>query len=498
MSENSSPQPVSDSQDRQLPDNQTSDRQSEDRQSEDRQSDLWETVDLPGTVSAELSASQGVSQAVNQADREKELLALIHDLNECNDVLLARISQLENRLNQSEAALATELERARQAEGKMAERVSAQQASVQQVSQTAQQQIARLIDELETAQQSLSRQQLIHENLQTELGNAQERTAQLERECALIAQQQTEQTQARIEAENSNRDLRSRLQRQQRYTLQFKAALEKSLTVSPRSASAQSIGAQSTDTAQPFSFKASVVLPKAQRIMPWAGGVKLPFAGIDPHLESLIRGAGKPSEPEATAPLPITSPVKQEAAIAAAPEAEAKLWQDLERVTSSSEKEPAQTASSPSSELVDAEVTVAETTVAETTVVKETAPSTPVSPKLNWQSRRKPAESVAKVDRATDSPEPAMIPEIEQSFVTATHQTPEPEVEFTEPSPWDQPLPETTAGPLPADYLPAVDGSVGSAISPMVKPLRSPKKISSLAAVELPTFPKAKVTSFQR
>ncbi|NJM98425.1 MAG: hypothetical protein HC800_15805 [Phormidesmis sp. RL_2_1] len=326
--------------------------------SELEKSDPWETVNLPGTLNLDplnsLKTDQsGAAKSLPQ-HRERELLTLIHDLNECNDALLSRLSQLESALENTQAALEAESQKAKAIQSKMAQQVSDEQAVAQQLSQTAQQQVAKLVNQLDIAEQALSRQTLMNENLQTELDNAQERITQLEKECALTSQQHAQEAQARLQAETTNRDLRSRLQRQQRYTLQFKAALEKSLTVSSRPTSTS----LSADIAQPISFKEPVPMPKAQRIMPWASGATASFQGIDPHLESLIRGINTPpNEPISTLQKTIDAqkvhhsngPAPQSSE-ANDTEAEAQLWQDLERVmTSDSPDDEKESASSVSS-----------------------------------------------------------------------------------------------------------------------------------------------------
>lgn len=423
-------------------------------------------------------------------NREAELLTLIHDLNDCNDVLLSRVTQLESDLEKAQAALKTEIEKATFAQSKMAKQVSAEQASAQQISQTAQQQVAKLVSELEAKEQALGRQQLINENLQIELTNGQERVTQLEHESALISQQHAEEVQARIKAETASRDLRSRLQRQQRYTMQFKAALEKSLTTTntrnpaPTAESTQSIAQPAPP--DPFTGTA-VTMPKAQRIMPWAADTS-PLQGIDPHLETLIRNVSKPAHevvphtPIDHAPIdhaPINNaPIAAELATAPSspdipnnvpapplsnpgaavdPAAEAKLWQDLEHV------------------------------------INTTATPTP-EPKLNWQ------EAAAKRDTAALTTPPSN--NREKTAVDIVNET---ESSFTEPSPWVKPLPTSptttpataTTPPPTSNYLP--DTTSESVIAPVVKPLHTPtKKVSSMAAVELPTFERAKAGSFKR
>jgi hypothetical protein len=475
----------------------------------DNEADVWEAVSLPGTLDAQPTSAQPTSAWVQ---RESELLQLIHDLNECNDALLSKVSQLEGALAQSQANVAAETQKTSVIQNQMAQQVSAEQALAQQSAQTAQQQIAKLVGNLDNTEQALKRQQLINETLQTELTNAQERTIQLERECALMAQQHSSEAQARTQAENTARDLRSRLQRQQRYTLQFKAALEKSLSVAARPA--QSAAEKIQPFAQPFAFSepAAVTMPKAQRIMPWASATNsAPFGGIDPHLEALIRGASKSAGEPEVIPEIASAPATLEASAAPVvdPEAEAKLWQDIERVMSSAAEVKADVKAEKLPTEVPAEPCAA------APVAQEPSPK---APKLNWQTSAKSvsttsqaapelSESIAAVIVEAETKVEAAL--VEESFMAATHQTPtakaDVEVGFTEPSPWGKPLPESAPPASPVtnypvtDYLPMMDGQmVGPAISPLVKPLRSPKKIGSLAAVQLPTFEKAKAGSFKR
>ena len=344
-------------------------------------------------------------------EREVELLSLIRDLNECNDVLLEKVSQLEDALDHSQTALQAEIDRAQLA--------GAPQSAVP----TSDRHIAQLVTELDLGNQALKQQQMLNQTLQAELTAAQERANQLEQECALLQQKYTDQAQSLVQAENSCADLRARLQRQQRYTLQFKAALEKCLNVSQNSHPAASF----VNAAEVQSASASVVsMPKAQSIRPWIEESPA-YDRIDPQLESLVRGIRSPSMPSQPSPPPRqTDPV-----------AEVQLWHDLARVIDDS------------------------------------------------------AADVTEVTQATPSE------------ATSTES-----VQFTEPSPWGVPISEARPPATPPKsevsvevlaaaapsattdaYVPAMTFQDGLP-SPLVYPLRTPKRIPSLAAVELPTFPR--------
>lgn len=511
----------------------------------DDEADAWETVNLPGTVNTAAIAPPSTSPSTSKdspsaskeegsftSKRENELLSLIHDLNECNDALLSRVSQLEGAISHTQSALQAEVEKAKTARERMIEQMSADQASVQQISQTAQQQIAKLVSQLDTTEQALQRQQLIDETRQAELKDYQERVTQLEKESALISQQHAEEAQARIKAETASRDLRSRLQRQQRYTLQFKAALEKSLTVKARPVyTASATEAYPFAQSSPAPSSPSVTMPKAQRIMPWMAGAS-PFAGIDPHLETLIRNASSsasqpmpPSEPIPAVPQTVAPQTAVPQAVADSTdrvltaatdlEAEDKLWQDLERVMNGADEVQA---------ALPAANAAKETGPAVPTEVSEVATGqTPNPPKLNWQAAAKTARAAAQADKPQDTEQPVPASQapaeviaalVEDSFVAASGQSPA-EVGFTEPSPWGQPLkadaetattaaaiatetaPETTENQSP-DHFPLIDGLPGNTVSPLVNPLRSQRRVGSMAAVQLPTFEKAKAGSFKR
>ena len=503
---------------------ETGQSQSETEAADAAQLEVWEPAPIPGTLSAASNSETdgGIDNSAIASEREGELLALIHDLNQCNDVLLSRVTQLESSLEKSQATLKYEAAQAEANWGRMAQQMSAEQASATQISQQAQQQIARLVSDLEVAERALSRQQLINENLQTEVDNNQERISQLERECTAIAQQRLDEVQARTQAEAVGKDLRSRLQRQQRYTMQFKAALEKSLTVTTRSSDMTS--------AQPVSFSdsAAVAMPKAQRIMPWVSDNSSPFAGIDPHLESLIRGAGKPTvqskgpeerfESHLDRVIDLSSKAESAAKAAAGSkmarpsDAEDKLWQDLERVMSVEEAPAVEQVSAPEPEQADRSLQIdsdLQTDAVDT-------PAVPIPPALE-QADETVSDADANRDQANE-----LIHQIETSFAAANRQSPEPEVAFTEPSPWGQPLSaraeegiEKMAAVASYDeasdkaekreneaveetYLPALDGRGDAAISPLVNPLRSQKKTGSLSGLELPTFQNAKIASFRR
>jgi hypothetical protein len=253
----------------------------------------WQTVDFPNAVSADAIERQSIyssdevppldwlaqatpnpsaahlwsTGAGNSIEPPEiaDLIALIQELNQCNDVLLDRVSQLEESLERSQKA---------QSQANRPSQVSDTNQTSSQITQeliAAQAEITQLSQDLEFAQQTNQRQQILIETLTGQLEGSQERVAQLERECALTQQRCSEQSHQLTQSENACRDLHTRLQRQQQYTLQFKAALEKCLEVPPPS---YEVKEQVVEAIAPSedndSFTPQSFLPKAKRIQPWS------------------------------------------------------------------------------------------------------------------------------------------------------------------------------------------------------------------------------------
>jgi hypothetical protein len=209
---------------------------------------------VPEAIEQPLAASKSyyapAAQESSQPSEPPEisdLVSLIQELNQCNSALLDRVSQLEEALEKNHGSLPE---------------IQSSEPMPQDLSQ-AQEQLTTLYNQLEFAHQTNQRQQILLETLTDQLEASQERVAQLERETSLLQQRYTEQSQTLAQTEGNCRDLQTRLHRQQRYTLQFKAALEKCLEVPVPQYEGQELPA--AQISGDFLF-----LPKAQRIKPWA------------------------------------------------------------------------------------------------------------------------------------------------------------------------------------------------------------------------------------
>jgi hypothetical protein len=92
-----------------------------------------------------------------------------------------------------------------------------------------QEQVDGLAQKLENSAQIVQRQKLSEQELSEKLKASQEQVAKLERECALLQANYSQQNNQLVKLQTQIQELTARLARQQRYNLQLKAELEKNL-----------------------------------------------------------------------------------------------------------------------------------------------------------------------------------------------------------------------------------------------------------------------------
>ncbi|AFZ00645.1 hypothetical protein [Calothrix sp. PCC 6303] len=211
---------------------------------------------------------------VTEPDREKQaainaefqqLLTLNQELRQANDDLYQQVETLTSKLSESEKALQLQKKRSGVTESILKEQA-------QEFAAT-QEQIQSLYQKLDTSEQNVQRQETLIETYKAQLEFSQQRLAQLERECALLQSHHQEQSQHLLHSENACKELRTRLMRQQRQTLQFKAALEKCLETSIPSDEDSDNGNQSyhnSNRQSPHVRKFKSLLANAQPIKPWS------------------------------------------------------------------------------------------------------------------------------------------------------------------------------------------------------------------------------------
>lgn len=133
--------------------------------------------------------------------------------------------------------------------------------------------LAQKNDQLAAAQEQIQHQQTLIATLTAQLQSSQERAAHLEWEHYLTQASYKEQSQQLIQTENTCRELRTRLTRQQHYTLQLKVALEKCLESksSYSESAADDVDSIPTDLKSQERFiQVQSFFSKAESIPPWS------------------------------------------------------------------------------------------------------------------------------------------------------------------------------------------------------------------------------------
>lgn len=216
------------------------------------------------TNSSNFEASENFMAELAPSQR-LEVVSLIQVLRSSNSNLIEQVTQLEQALSECQAAL--------QSSQKLEQVAQSSLTQKQKELAAAQEQVKCLSEEMESSFQIAQCQQTLIETLTTELQSSQERFAQLEWENYLTQANYTEKSEQLIQTENTCRELRTRLNRQQHYTLQLKVALEKCLDpISSTSAEANSdripTDANNGQTGRSIQFQSFFC--KAESIPPWS------------------------------------------------------------------------------------------------------------------------------------------------------------------------------------------------------------------------------------
>ncbi|NES95271.1 MAG: hypothetical protein F6K32_08565 [Desertifilum sp. SIO1I2] len=324
------------------------------------------------------------------------LIRQIQQQRQHNTELLNRVVQLETQLGNAQKSLQEHELRSPATETLLAQRTAELN--------TVQEHNARLLRELELSHSSAQRQQILVETLTEQLETNQQQVAQLERDCARLQQRYSEQATQLAQAEKNVRDLQMRLYRQQRYTLQFKNALEKCMSMQEGSLedTPRSISPKAESKVHPFT-------PKITAIQPWSGAS---------HLEQ-----------------PRLEIVSQE-------------------------------------DIPDSSGSVTDSFAAGLSGIpndSEAVPQASAANLLEWSPDEEVSEAEPPVQESWSSPTPFI--EITSTAVAEEDDSPA--------------TAETVENKRPE---PLLQGSNWP--SPVVYPLRPQKKIKSLAAIDLPTFPR--------
>lgn len=375
--------------------------------------------------------------AGQKSSQDADWFALAQKMRQRNRSLIEQVNQLKGALKQQQEVLKLEKTRSQQQEITLAQQT--------EEFNTLHEQLARLFNALESSHQASVRQQILIETLSEQLQSGQERIAQLERECSFTQQRYNEQSHQLLQAANTCRDLRSRLQRQQQQTLQFKAALEKSLEM-PKAA----------DTQPPQRG----FVPKAQPIQAWSAETDVveEVSDFDTIWQHPVR-----LEP----PLPPIQFSKTEPFIIKRLEEP-----DFPAVPATSNLAPS--ASQPPEVITTSEETTTELEL-ESQLLAEMSSLAQAAGLTTETTKEPPSEAFDELSTHRLNAQKTLLPEEIRVL--------EDPAQFSDDEIWGDASSNQPTEPevvLPQSNWP----------SPVLYPLRPPKKRKSLAAIELPSFPR--------
>lgn len=402
----------------------------------------------PITIEAQTSATE-IPVVSEQRTKDADWFALTQKMRQRNRHLLDQVAQLKAAVREKDEELHAEQMRSRAREALMAQQM--------EELKTGQERLTRLFQALEASHQAAQRQQILIETLSEQLQSSQERIAQLERECALTQQRYNEQSHQLLQAANTCRELRTRLHRQQQQTLQFKTALEKSLEMTPPTAS-QATSQSRTTASTPF--------PKTQPIQPWS-------ADLEFHEDTI-------TDPLWNRPIQIDPLLKVYAS-----QGEPLEISSIDRIEQLSTVDPSDTldeAMSAVPETTDTELESEQQLLDEITSLAEASGLLEVQPDVAdvpGQLRLLPSTNVEETDNpalcVSNVEESPWLEQSEELEAQAERLDEELDEDFAETEPEEQ-----KDVRLPQANWP----------SPTLYPLRRPKKLRSLAAIDLPSFPR--------
>jgi hypothetical protein len=421
----------------------------------------WDAIGRQSSQGEQSEAFEEISDRLESSESEgakdADWFALAQKMRQRNHRLLDRLTQLKQSLQEKTQELHAQTQQLRDRDS-----LAIQQAEELNVAQS---QLKRLFQTLESSHQAAQRQQILIETLSEQLQSSQERVAQLERECALTQQRYNEQSHQLLQAANTCRELRTRLHRQQRQTLQFKVALEKSLEMSPTSGA----------TAQPPNTQNSIPHPsavaKAQPIQPWSAELEIDEEKpeIDPlwnrpiRLELFSQPKSESSESPSRDPVESISPDASPAPVPIL-----KRSEETEKAAT-----PVDSPLTASVEKLDTELETEQELLAEMSTLAEAAGL--LDEGAEAFTAETTAESADRVEAFGND---------EEAPQTAAPEVPDTEIWEEYEDVWAQEA-EPDSAKTKDVILPQPNWP-----SPTLYPLRPPKKRKSLAAIELPSFPR--------
>ncbi len=411
-----------------------------------------ETTESLAVLETNDSVSE-LPEAKQEQANDSDLFVLAQKMRQRNRRLLEQVNQLQQALREKQEELFSQRQQDYEHENLLTQKTDELN--------TVKEQLTRLFHTLESSHQAAQRQQILIETLSEQLESSQERVAQLERECALTQQRYNEQSHQLLQAANTCRELRTRLYRQQRQTLQFKAALEKSLEMTPPVMAEGSQPPLRRKIADPYS------LPKTQPIQPWSSEDLIQEApsNVDPLWQQPIRFAlplkMDAAKTELTDVIPIAKP-EQFSQTDPSDSVDATFAAVEESVAQELEVEK---------EILDQMNSLAEAFGLSESLSNLPEPEGDLSPKSDTNPDEADELDLYLID-TEEFPLSEDTGELDNEAQIPREELGE-DTENKESSPPDEVL-------LPQSSWP----------SPVLYPLRRPKKLKSLAAIDLPSFPR--------
>jgi hypothetical protein len=440
----------------------------------------------------------------------QQLLALNHELQTANNDLYKQVEELTSKLSESEKSVQLQQKRY-----KVTETMLKQQT---QELCAVQEQVRSLYQQLENSLQNVQRQETLIDTYKAQLEFSQQRLAQLERECALLQTNHHEQSQHLFQSENTCRELRTRLMRQQRQTLQFKAALEKCLenpTLSSETSNeSEEISVESSTNQQsPFLKKFKSLFVNAQPIKPWSSDLECFDENTENHREGILYTPFEVPSPTFSTPnlkteteptQPTVEAVESTPTTPTTPKDSPSLEEQIDsviqmfftskssKVASSEQTSSEQTSSEQTSSELGNEFNLGEcdTPAGSDCHHPEIAKEELSTSDSIWDTASNSLDSIVspEKDKSTDVPnntssEKSITPEIviEPNYKLQ---------QFSEEEDYWAEVSQLTNLELPSAELPfhSANTDEETSPSPVVFPNRPPKGRKSLASVELPKF----------
>ncbi|XHU95244.1 MAG: hypothetical protein JJP05_05615 [cyanobacterium endosymbiont of Rhopalodia gibba] len=236
-----------------------------------------EISEPPSSTSIEISLTPENDQVTS-----RDWFNLARKLRKQNGELLESIVKLEQSLAESQKQLQEQVQQAHQNDFLIAEKTA---------------QVNAIKEQFQTAQKQFQEQQQELNTIIEKLVTTQSKLVSVEYQCTLLKQRYREKADRLDHSEKQIEELQTRLQRQQRYALQYKAALDECLSKSSRKQIQPSIDSFSS---------AKTFTPKINSIKTWSeqvttqkvsGSVLAEVQPRAPLNQIAISNAPKKSEP---------------------------------------------------------------------------------------------------------------------------------------------------------------------------------------------------------